>query len=100
FTYPGAPVPVLHRLSFAVAAGARCLLLGANGAGKSTLLRLIAGRHLLGRDVVRVRGRPAFHDAGLAGEVAFLGGPFPFAADISVRDVLAARPGVDAARRK
>jgi CCR4-NOT complex subunit CAF16 len=46
-----------------------------------------------------VLGRPAFHDAGLAAEVAFLGGPFPFSADISVRDVLAARPGVDAARR-
>jgi len=99
FTYPGARAPVLHHVSFALPAGARCLLLGANGAGKSTLLRLIAGRHMLGHDVVRVLGRPAFHDAGLAGEVAFLGGPFPFAADISVRDILAARPGVDPARR-
>jgi CCR4-NOT complex subunit CAF16 len=99
FTYPDAGAPVLHALSFALPVGSRCLLLGANGAGKSTLLRLIAGRHMLGPDVVRVLGRPAFHDAGLAAEVAFLGGPFPFAADISVRDVLAARPGVDPARR-
>jgi CCR4-NOT complex subunit CAF16 len=99
FSYPGARAPVLHRLSFALPAGARCLLLGANGAGKSTLLRLVAGRHMLGHDVIRVLGRPAFEDAGLAAEVAFLGGPFPFAADISVRDILAARPGIDAKRR-
>lgn len=99
FTYPGAPGPVLHRLSFALPEGARCLLLGANGAGKSTLLRLVAGRHMLARDVVSVLGRPAFHDASLAADVAFLGGPFPFAADISVRDILAARPGVDPKRR-
>jgi len=99
FTYPGARAPVLHRLSFALAPGARCLLLGANGAGKSTLLRLVGGRHMLAPDVVRVLGRPAFHDAGLAADVAFLGGPFPFSADISVRDILAARPGVEPARR-
>jgi CCR4-NOT complex subunit CAF16 len=99
FTYPGAREPVLHRLSFALPAGSRCLLLGANGAGKSTLLRLIAGRHMLAPEVVRVLDRPAFHDAKLSGEVAFLGGPFPFSADISVRDILAARPGVDPARR-
>jgi CCR4-NOT complex subunit CAF16 len=99
FSYPGAREPVLHRLSFALPAGARCLLLGANGAGKSTLLRLMSGRHMLDQHAVRVLGRPAFEDASLAAEVAFLGGPFPFSADISVRDVLAARPGVDAKRR-
>src|SRR6185295_170874 len=99
FTYPGASQPVLHRLSFALPEGARCLLLGANGAGKSTLLRLIAGRHMLASDLVRILGRPAFHDASLSADVAFLGGPFPFAADISVRDILAARPGVDPKRR-
>src|SRR4029453_9135484 len=99
FPYPGAPGPVLHRLSFALPEGARCLLLGANGAGKSTLLRLVAGRHMLARDVVSALGRPAFHDASLAADVAFLGGPFPFAADISVRDILAPRPGVEPKRR-
>jgi CCR4-NOT complex subunit CAF16 len=99
YSYPGAAEPVLHRLSLALPDGARCLLLGANGAGKSTLLRLIAGRHMLAPEVVRVLGRPAFHDASLAGEVAFLGGPFPFSADITVRAVLAARPGVDPQRR-
>src|SRR5438477_10028497 len=99
FAYRDGPGPVFRDLSFSVPVGARCLLLGANGVGKSTLLRLVAGRHMIDADVVRVLGRPAFHDTALAGEVAFLGGPFPFAADISVRDILAARPGVDPARR-
>jgi CCR4-NOT complex subunit CAF16 len=99
FAYPGAAAPALRRLSLAVPAAARCLLLGANGVGKSTLLRLVAGRHMISPDVVRVHGRPAFHDTSLAGEVAFVGGPFPFAADISVAEILAGRPGIDPARR-
>jgi len=90
---------VLDELSFALPAGARCLLLGANGVGKSTLLRLLAGRHKIAGEVVRVLGRAAFEDTALSGEVAFLGGPFPFAADISIAEMLAARPGIDPARR-
>jgi CCR4-NOT complex subunit CAF16 len=99
FVYPGASAPVFTDLSLALPAGARCLLLGANGTGKSTLLRLIAGRHMIAGDVIRVLGRPAFHDTTLAGEVAFLGGAFPFEVDIAVRDILATRPVVDRARR-
>jgi CCR4-NOT complex subunit CAF16 len=99
FAYPGTTTPVLRDLSLALPAGARCLLLGANGVGKSTLLRLLAGKHLLAGDPVRVLGRPAFHDTALAGEVAFLGGAFPFDGDIAVAEVLAHRPGVDPARR-
>jgi len=99
FRYPGAPAPVFTALSLAIPAGARCLLLGANGVGKSTLLRLIGGRHLIAPDTIRVLGRPAFQDTSLAAEVAFLGGPFPFCADIGVGEVLAARPGIDPARR-
>jgi CCR4-NOT complex subunit CAF16 len=99
FCYPGAAAPVFTDLSLAIPAAARCLLLGANGVGKSTLLRLIGGRHLIAPDTIRVLGRPAFQDTSLAGEVAFLGGPFPFAADISVAEVLAARSGIDPARR-
>ncbi len=99
FSYPGAAAPIFSGLSFALPAGARCLLLGANGVGKSTLLRLIGGRHMIAREMVRVLGRPAFEDTRLAGEVAFLGGPFPFAADIRVAEILAGRPGVDPRRR-
>jgi CCR4-NOT complex subunit CAF16 len=99
FGYPGAASPLFSGLSFAIPAGARCLLLGANGVGKSTLLRLVAGRHLIPPEMVRVLGRPAFEDTRLAGEVAFMGGPFPFAADITVAEVLARRTGVDPQRR-
>ncbi|MES1208254.1 MAG: ATP-binding cassette domain-containing protein [Pseudomonadota bacterium] len=99
FSYPGAQAPTIAGLSFALPAGARCLLLGANGVGKSTLLRLVAGRHMIPRDMVRVLGRPAFEDTRLTSEVGFLGGPFPFAADIRVAEILAGRPGVDPQRR-
>jgi CCR4-NOT complex subunit CAF16 len=99
FAYPGATEPVFSRLSLRLPAGARCLLLGANGTGKSTLLRLIAGRHMLAHEVIRVLGRAAFHDTTLAGDVAFLGGAFPFDADISVAAILGGRPVIDAARR-
>ncbi len=90
---------MFRELSIAIPAGARCLLLGANGVGKSTLLRLVAGKHMLPGEPVRVLGRPAFLDTTLAAEVAFLGGPFPFAADISVGAMLAGRPGIDPGRR-
>jgi CCR4-NOT complex subunit CAF16 len=99
FRYPGAAAPVFAGLSFQVDAGARCLLLGANGVGKTTLLRLIAGRHMIAPEVIRVLGRPAFEDTTLAAEVALLGGPFPFSADISVREILGSRPGIEPARR-
>jgi CCR4-NOT complex subunit CAF16 len=99
FTYPGAAAPVLRDLVLSIDAGARCLLLGANGVGKSTLLRVIAGRHMIRPESVLVHGRPAFQDTALAGEIAFLGGPFAFSADISVAEILASRPGIDPARR-
>lgn len=90
---------VFADLSLAVPAGTRCLLLGANGVGKSTLLRIAGGRHMLPAENARVFGRSAFHDTSLAHEVAFIGGPFPFAADISVREILERRPGIDPRRR-
>ena len=99
FRYPGCEKPVLRDLSLALAPGARCLLLGANGVGKSTLLRLIAGRHMIAPETIQVLGRPAFQDTSLAGEVAFLGGPFPFSVDISVAEILASRVDVDPVRR-
>lgn len=99
FRYPGVRSPVFTDLTLSIPASARCLLLGANGVGKSTLLSLIAGKHLIDPETIRVLGRPAFQDTSLAGEVAFMGGPFPFSADISVAEILAMRSGIDPARR-
>ena len=100
FRYPGSERPALDAVTLAVAAGERCLLVGANGAGKTTLLRLIAGKHLCDADAVQVLGRPAFHDTSLAGEVSFLGGSFPFAVDVRVADVLSGARGEPARRER
>jgi CCR4-NOT complex subunit CAF16 len=81
---------VFRKLSLAVPEGARCLLIGANGVGKSTLLRLIAGRHLLREDSLRVFGRQPFFDLSVADEVSLVDADFPLVLDLSVDEVLAA----------
>lgn len=90
---------VLRDVLFTVEAAARCLLVGRNGAGKSTLLEILAGQHLVPPDAVRVLGLPAFHDTSLAGRVSYIGGDFPFEADVAVADILSAYTGIDPVRR-
>jgi hypothetical protein len=48
---------------------------GAANTGKTTLLEVLAGKHMVGRDVVRILGRPAFYDLMLvtSGELGYLG---------------------------
>ena len=92
YGYEGGHAPVLVDLTFSVASGSRCLLVGANGAGKSTLLRILAGQHLLPRDAVRVLGRAAFHDTSLVNDVTYLGVEFPFDADVRVADLIEKHP--------
>jgi CCR4-NOT complex subunit CAF16 len=99
FSYAGG-APVLRQLELAVPSGARCLLVGANGTGKTTLLSIFAGRHMAADAAVRVLGRPAFSDTTLVHEVSFIGGQFPLDVDITVAELLAARPEADAARRE
>jgi CCR4-NOT complex subunit CAF16 len=91
---------VLDGVDLDVARGARCLVIGANGAGKSTLLRLIAGKHMIHPDVVRVLGWPAFHDPRVSTAVELLGGRFPFEVDLTVEEILAHQKGVDPARQE
>jgi ATPase subunit of ABC transporter with duplicated ATPase domains len=43
FTYPGAPAPVIDKLTFNIEAGERVAIIGANGIGKTTLMRLFSG---------------------------------------------------------
>ena len=43
FTYPGAVVPTLKEIAFAVESGGSLALLGSSGAGKTTLLNLLSG---------------------------------------------------------
>lgn len=44
-------------------------------AGKTTLLEVLAGKHMVSRDAVRILGRPAFYDLMLvtSGELGYLG---------------------------
>jgi len=42
FEYPGAASPVLHNISFKVAAGETLAIIGSTGSGKTTLLNLVA----------------------------------------------------------
>lgn len=74
FSYPGTD-PQLSDVSITLPKGARCLLCGANGSGKTTLLSVLAGKSMVGQEVVKVLGRPPFHDTALTcnGELSFLG---------------------------
>jgi CCR4-NOT complex subunit CAF16 len=99
FRYAGAGRDALVDVHLTLARGERCLLIGRNGAGKTTLLRVLAGRHLVPPDRVRVLGRAAFHDPALAARIAFVGGRFPFAVDVTVAEILDHAVDVDATRR-
>ncbi|KAH8047168.1 ATPase [Aureococcus anophagefferens] len=63
---------VLNGFSMQLKPGSRCLLLGANGSGKSTLLKLLAGKHLVSGDNVKVMGTDPFRDLKLNLTRAFL----------------------------
>ncbi|HEY0994149.1 MAG TPA: ATP-binding cassette domain-containing protein [Kofleriaceae bacterium] len=99
FAYRGDPREVLAGVNLSVAPGRRVLVIGANGAGKTTLLRIIAGKHMVDADRVRVLGASAFHDPTLSGRIEFLGGRFPFEVDLRVDEILARQIEVDEARR-
>jgi CCR4-NOT complex subunit CAF16 len=99
FAYPDGP-PVLRALDLDVPTGARCLLVGANGSGKTTLLSIVAGRHMVAEPAVQALGRPAFSDTSLVQDVSFIGGQFPLDVDLTVDELLAARPDAEPARRE
>ncbi|KAK8934986.1 ABC transporter I family member 20 [Platanthera zijinensis] len=119
FTYPGidghpprGSKPLIDGFSLKLHAGERCLLVGSNGAGKTTILKILGGKHMVDRDMVRVMGRSAFHDTALtsSGDLSYLGGEWrrdvAFAGfevtiqmDISAEKMINGVPGVDHERR-
>ncbi|GLC46075.1 hypothetical protein PLESTM_001822700 [Pleodorina starrii] len=108
---PGIP-PMLRDLSFSLAPGSTCLLLGANGAGKTTFLKILAGKHMVSEDAVRVLGRPPFHDTQLttSGDLSYIGGNWqrdiafagtsvPLTGDFPASYMIDSIPGVDPERK-
>ena len=56
FSYPGASVPALRGLDFAIAAGERVAIVGPVGSGKSTITRLILGLYPASQGTVTIDG--------------------------------------------
>eukprot|EP01024_Parvocaulis_polyphysoides_P051759 TRINITY_DN5103_c0_g2_i1.p1 TRINITY_DN5103_c0_g2~~TRINITY_DN5103_c0_g2_i1.p1 ORF type:complete len:297 (-),score=25.12 TRINITY_DN5103_c0_g2_i1:148-1038(-) len=111
FSFPGY-VPIISELSLELPKGSRCLLLGANGSGKTTLLQILAGKFMVPKEMIRVLGRPPFHDMQLTcdGELSYLGSAWrrdvafagydvPLQGDIGAGEMIMGITGVDEARR-
>lgn len=103
---------IIQDFSLELPRGSRALLCGANGAGKTTLLQILAGKYMVGKDIVRILGRPAFHDIQLVSsgdlsylgpqwrrDIAFAGNNVPMQGDISAGSMIFGVEGVDPARR-
>lgn len=112
FKYPTSNEPFIKDCDVDLPRGSRCLLIGANGAGKTTLLQIVAGKYMVGQDMVRVLGRPPFHDMALTcsgqlsylgtswrKDVAFAGYGVALQGDISAGKLIWGVEGVDPARR-
>mmetsp|Transcript_4414 Transcript_4414/g.7305 ORF Transcript_4414/g.7305 Transcript_4414/m.7305 type:complete len:306 (-) Transcript_4414:417-1334(-) len=112
FSYPGSSQPFIRDCRLDLPRGSRCLLVGANGAGKTTLLQIVAGKYMVDPSMVRVLGRPPFHDTALtcSGQLSYLGTSWrkdvacagygvPLQGDISAGKMLFGMEGVDPARR-
>ena len=66
-SFPGRKI--LHDVSFALAAGTFCGLIGANGSGKTTLLRSILGFQAKDSGTILIEGAPAISRRRLIGYV-------------------------------
>eukprot|EP01024_Parvocaulis_polyphysoides_P002707 TRINITY_DN107975_c0_g1_i1.p2 TRINITY_DN107975_c0_g1~~TRINITY_DN107975_c0_g1_i1.p2 ORF type:complete len:295 (+),score=39.39 TRINITY_DN107975_c0_g1_i1:280-1164(+) len=111
FSFPGY-APLISDFSLDLPKGSRCLLVGANGSGKTTLLQILAGKYMVSKDMIRVLGRPPFHDMKLTcdGDLSFLGSAWrrdiafagydvPLQGDIGAGEMIMNIAGVDENRR-
>lgn len=111
FSYPGS-APVVDGFSLSLPPGSRCLLAGANGAGKTSVLEVLAGKHMVSQDSVRILGRPAFYDLLLvsSGQLGYLGNQWrrnvacagdglALQGDLGAEEMIMGVEGVDPARR-
>ena len=67
---------MLQDVNLQLQCGSRMLLVGANGAGKTTLLKILAGKHMVPEESVKVLGEPPFHATHLttSGALSYIGG--------------------------
>ncbi|MEW6055235.1 MAG: ATP-binding cassette domain-containing protein [Bdellovibrionota bacterium] len=79
---------VFRDLTLNIPEFSRCLLLGANGIGKSTLLRVLAGKHLVRADSVKIFGEDPFSGNLGVHDVTLVAERFPFNLDVSVEELL------------
>lgn len=62
FSHKKSPKKILTNISFELAKGDRCAIIGSNGSGKSTLLKMIAGILVPSMGTIRVNNRSPSHD--------------------------------------
>lgn len=120
FTYPGPdglPMlgcePLFEDLNWKVEKGSRVLLIGANGAGKTTVMKIMAGKHMVGKESVKILGSSPFHATDLtsSGRLSYIGGTWqrdiafagyniPLQGDFSALKMIKGITGVDPVRRE
>jgi len=68
--------PLFQGLDWKVEKGSRVLLIGANGAGKTTVMKIMAGKHMVERESVKILGEAPFHATDLtsSGRLSYIGG--------------------------
>lgn len=82
--------PLLQIEQYIAQKGSLNLLLGANGVGKSTLLRVMAGKHIVLRNQVKVLGNCPFSDPMSISDISLVSGYFPMNLDLEVAELIQA----------
>ncbi len=104
--------PLFEGLDWEVERGSRVLLIGANGAGKTTVMKIMAGKHMVGREQCKILDVAPFHATDLtsSGRLAYIGGTWqrdisfagydiPLQGDFSALTMINGIKGVDPKRK-